>query len=99
MGGAIEPPDDRLDRIDLFDAVLGALTELAGDRWVALVVEDVHWAEQATRDLLGFLLARIFDARVVLGHLLSQRRSASPASVAADGGRMGPVADRRPAAR
>ena len=66
MGGAIEPPDDRLDRIDLFDAVLGALTELAGDRWVALVVEDVHWAEQSTRDLLGFLLARIFDARVVL---------------------------------
>ena len=64
MGGALEPPDDRLDRIDLFDAVLGALTELAGDRWVALVVEDVHWAEQSTRDLLGFLLARIFDARV-----------------------------------
>ena len=66
MGGAIEPPDDRLDRIELFDAVLGALTELARERWVTLVIEDVHWAEQSTRDLLGFLLARIVDERVAL---------------------------------
>ncbi len=66
MGGSIEPPDDRLDRIELFDAVLGALTELAREQWVMLVVEDVHWAEQSTRDLLGFLLARISDERVAL---------------------------------
>jgi DNA-binding CsgD family transcriptional regulator/tetratricopeptide (TPR) repeat protein len=40
----------------LFDAlrqVLGA----AGQRRVAMLVEDVHWADRATRDLLEYLLA------------------------------------------
>lgn len=66
MGGAVEPPDDRIDRGELFEAVLGAITEVARAQRVLLVVEDVHWAEQSTRDLLGFLLARVHDERIAV---------------------------------
>jgi DNA-binding CsgD family transcriptional regulator len=60
---AIEP-DDRIQRGALFETVLGALSKLAESSTVLLVVEDVHWADQSTRDLLGFLLARLRDQRL-----------------------------------
>ncbi|MGI8810589.1 MAG: ATP-binding protein [Acidimicrobiales bacterium] len=48
-------------RAGLFEAVV-ALTErvaeLAGGPSVVLVIEDLHWADRSTRDLLGFLLQR-----------------------------------------
>jgi predicted ATPase len=54
--------DDRVERGALFEAVLGALEAISsGPRPVLLVVEDIHWADQATRDLLGFLLSRLRD--------------------------------------
>src|ERR687897_1150448 len=57
------PADDggssKLGQLRLFDAVLGALTELAADRTVVLAIEDLHWADPSTRDLLSFLLSRI----------------------------------------
>ncbi|HET9819713.1 MAG TPA: AAA family ATPase [Rhodanobacteraceae bacterium] len=45
------------DRIALFEAVLAALAR--SPRTVLLVVEDVHWADAATLDLLKFLGRRI----------------------------------------
>jgi DNA-binding CsgD family transcriptional regulator len=39
----------------LFGVVLGMLAELASQRPVLLVLEDVHWADRSTRDLLTFL--------------------------------------------
>jgi DNA-binding NarL/FixJ family response regulator len=55
-----------VDRGELFDSVLAALAELAAQQPVALVVEDVHWADQATRDLLGFLFIRLLGERVAV---------------------------------
>jgi DNA-binding NarL/FixJ family response regulator len=55
-----------IERGELFDSVLAALAELAGVQPVALVVEDVHWADQATRDLLGFLFTRLDSERVAV---------------------------------
>ncbi|WIG55759.1 MAG: hypothetical protein OJF61_001547 [Rhodanobacteraceae bacterium] len=45
------------DRIALFEAVLASLAR--GPRPVLLVIEDVHWADAATLDLLKFLGRRI----------------------------------------
>jgi DNA-binding CsgD family transcriptional regulator/tetratricopeptide (TPR) repeat protein len=45
-------------RTDLFEAVLATLTELASEQPLLLVLEDAHWADQSTRDLLTFLLTR-----------------------------------------
>src|SRR5947209_2981438 len=39
-----------------FEAVLGVLSRLSQERPVALVIEDVHWADSASLDLLAFLV-------------------------------------------
>ncbi|HET7735508.1 MAG TPA: AAA family ATPase [Nocardioidaceae bacterium] len=66
LSGAGKTPSDDLDRGDLFTAVHGVLEELAVDQPVLVVIEDVHWADQSTRDLLSFLFARPFRGPVSL---------------------------------
>jgi DNA-binding CsgD family transcriptional regulator len=51
--------DDRIDRGELFESVLDALGQLARPNRLLIIIEDAHWADQATRDLLGFLFARL----------------------------------------
>ncbi|MEE1832102.1 helix-turn-helix transcriptional regulator [Streptomyces sp. SP17KL33] len=46
------------DRLQLFEGVAALLTDLAGTTPVLLVLEDLHWADQSSRDLLRFLLSR-----------------------------------------
>jgi DNA-binding NarL/FixJ family response regulator len=55
-----------VERGELFDSVLSGLAQLAADQPVTLVVEDVHWADQATRDLLGFLFTRMTGERITV---------------------------------
>ncbi|MDP2775270.1 MAG: AAA family ATPase, partial [Nocardioides sp.] len=55
-----------LDRADLFGAV-HALLEAAAEKCpLLLVIEDMHWADRSTRDLLGFLFSRPFDGPVTI---------------------------------
>jgi DNA-binding CsgD family transcriptional regulator len=56
----------KLGQLRLFDAVLGALTELAADRTVVLAIEDLHWADPSSRDLLSFVLSRIGRQRLLV---------------------------------
>ncbi|WP_182524880.1 helix-turn-helix transcriptional regulator [Nocardioides dongkuii] len=63
-------PDDgrtaALDRGDLFEAV-HALLEAAADKApLLLVVEDTHWADRSTRDMLSFLFTRPFAGPVAV---------------------------------
>ncbi|MEV4468453.1 AAA family ATPase [Nonomuraea sp. NPDC049504] len=52
-----EPGKDGAEaRARLFEQVLGLLERLADERPVVLVVEDAHWADRSTRDLLTFLV-------------------------------------------
>ena len=46
--------------------MLGALATLAEAQPVAVFLEDLHWADQATRDLLGFLFTRIRRERLAI---------------------------------
>jgi DNA-binding NarL/FixJ family response regulator len=55
----------------IFEHVLGLLIRLALRQPVMLVLEDLHWADASTRDLVAFLARNLRDARVVL--LLSYR--------------------------
>jgi DNA-binding CsgD family transcriptional regulator len=50
----------------LFGAVLGMLSELAAASPVLLVLEDVHWADQSTRDLLTFLSRMLHAERIAV---------------------------------
>ena len=55
-----------LDRQDLFEAV-HALLEAAAERApLLLVIEDAHWADPSTREMLSFLFVRPFVAPVVI---------------------------------
>ncbi|WP_162529785.1 ATP-binding protein [Nocardioides caldifontis] len=58
--------DDHLDRAELFEHVHAAFEELATDRPLLVILEDLHWADQSTRDLLTLLLTRSFRGPVCL---------------------------------
>jgi DNA-binding CsgD family transcriptional regulator len=59
-------PTADFGQLQLFDAVAGLLAELAAVAPVLLVIEDLHWADQSTRDLLSFLLARLRMERLAI---------------------------------
>src|SRR4051794_2323534 len=67
-GGAGADRDDgdgtRMDRGELFEAVHAALERLADAAPLLLIVEDAHWADQSTRELLSFLFSRRFAGPV-----------------------------------
>src|SRR5690606_26575955 len=70
--GASAPADDadsalheQLARARFFEAVLALLERLGEEAPVVFAIEDLHWSDQATRDLLAFL-ARNAAGRVVL---------------------------------
>ncbi len=58
--------DVRIDRGDLFDGVHALLEALAETAPLLLIVEDAHWADPSTRELLGFLFVRPFRNPVKL---------------------------------
>ncbi|MBA3233165.1 MAG: AAA family ATPase [Propionibacteriales bacterium] len=55
-----------MDRADLFESVYATLAGLADAAPVLVLVEDLHWADQSTRELLTFLFSRRFDTPVRL---------------------------------
>ena len=57
---------ERVERADLFDAIHRALDQLAVSEPLLLVVEDLHWADESTREMLSFLFARPFAGRVAI---------------------------------
>ena len=63
-----DPETDRaaLTRQQMFGTVLGLLAELSARAPVLLVLEDLHWADASTRDLLTFLLRMLHGERVAI---------------------------------
>jgi DNA-binding CsgD family transcriptional regulator/tetratricopeptide (TPR) repeat protein len=61
---APQPVDD--GRLQLFESVAGLLSELAASAPLLIVLEDVHWADRSSRDLLRYLLARLVDVPVAV---------------------------------
>jgi DNA-binding CsgD family transcriptional regulator len=55
-----------LARQQMFGEVLGLLAELAAAAPVLLVLEDLHWADASTRDLVTFLSRMLHRERVAL---------------------------------
>ena len=50
------PPEPAGAQARLFDGVLGALGYVASERPFALIIEDIHWVDGSTRDLVRFLV-------------------------------------------
>ncbi|SOC47348.1 regulatory protein, luxR family [Blastococcus aggregatus] len=60
------PPPVNDGRLQLFEAVAALLCELAAERPLLVVLEDLHWADRSSRDLLRYLLARLSDEPVAV---------------------------------
>jgi DNA-binding CsgD family transcriptional regulator len=51
---------EEVERTELFETVHAVFERLAESGPLLVVLEDLHWADQSTRDLLGFLFQRRF---------------------------------------
>jgi DNA-binding CsgD family transcriptional regulator len=57
---------DDLDQLQVLDAVRAVLVGLSERSPVLLVLEDLHWADRATRDLVAFLARTLQSGRVAM---------------------------------
>jgi tetratricopeptide (TPR) repeat protein len=57
---------DQAAQARLFELLLGLLGRLGEQAPLVLVVEDLHWADRSTRDLLAFLVRNLRQERVLL---------------------------------
>ena len=55
---------EKVDRTALFSAVVALLEDASLDAPLLITIEDLHWADQSTRDLLAFVLARSLSGRI-----------------------------------
>lgn len=67
----LSPRDDEsaspsVSRTQLFQAILDLLEELAAETTSVMVLEDLHWADQSTRDLLTFLVPNLRAQRLLV---------------------------------
>ena len=60
--------DETLARARLFEQMLALVERLADGGPVALIIDDAHWADRSTRDLLAFLVSRqqILDGVLII---------------------------------
>jgi DNA-binding CsgD family transcriptional regulator len=63
---AARMPSDGIQSAQLLELVLGLLGRLSAARPVMLVLEDLHWADQSTLELVAFLVRSLRAARVLL---------------------------------
>jgi len=61
-----EIADPVISRSQLFQTILRLLEHLAEQQPTILVLEDLHWADPSTRDLLTFITANLWDQRLLI---------------------------------
>ncbi|MBC6460102.1 helix-turn-helix transcriptional regulator [Actinomadura sp. HBU206391] len=66
FGETPSDPDPETGRVRLFEQMLTLLERLAERAPLVLVVEDAHWADRSTRDLLTFLIRNLRHGTVLL---------------------------------
>jgi len=66
--GAAGAAGDTVARARMFEQMLALLERLADAGPVVLLIEDAHWADRSTRDLLAFLVSRqqILDGVLII---------------------------------
>jgi class 3 adenylate cyclase len=58
--------DPEMARFRLFDAMTSCLRSAAAARGLVVVLDDLHWADQASLLLLGFVAAELDDTRLLV---------------------------------
>ena len=65
-GDGAPPPPTTGSTAQLFELVLGVFGRLSAERPLVLIVEDLHWADRTTLDLVAFLVRALSGTRVLL---------------------------------
>ncbi|MEV6013070.1 AAA family ATPase [Streptomyces sp. NPDC051976] len=65
FGGPRDPHDED-GRVRLFELTARLLERLGTDRTVVVVVEDLHWADRSTRELLAYLFRSLQRSRLLI---------------------------------
>ncbi|MEN0130301.1 MAG: AAA family ATPase [Brevundimonas sp.] len=61
------PADGSASRLQLFEGLVEVLTAVgAPDHPLLLVIEDMHWADASSRDVLRFLVSRLRDQHLLV---------------------------------
>ncbi|MFE7193195.1 AAA family ATPase [Kitasatospora sp. NPDC057541] len=66
FGEADGEPNDEYGRARLFEHTTRLFERLGTDRTFVLAVEDLHWSDRSTRELLAYLVRTLHRARVLL---------------------------------
>ncbi len=67
LPGAVAADDEGADRRRLFEGIAEALAAAGSpERPLVLVLEDLHWADASSRDVLRFLVARMANQHLVV---------------------------------
>jgi predicted ATPase/DNA-binding CsgD family transcriptional regulator len=64
--GDIDAGTGTLERAELFSGVLSYFAAIAAKRAVVLAIEDLHWADAASLELLSHIAARIAGTRIMI---------------------------------
>ncbi|MFX4291459.1 helix-turn-helix transcriptional regulator [Streptomyces bohaiensis] len=66
LGDSGHAPPGEVDRALLFEFTTRLLERLAGDRTVVVAVEDLHWSDRSTRELIGYLFRSVNRSRLMV---------------------------------
>jgi DNA-binding CsgD family transcriptional regulator/tetratricopeptide (TPR) repeat protein len=64
--GSVPSPNDEFEQVELFGGIHSLLVRLSELAPLLLVIEDLHWADRSTRDLLAFLVRTLRSGRFAL---------------------------------
>src|SRR5437870_4310410 len=63
---SFNPTATPLDKLRLFEAMVALFQSLSSEGGLLLVIEDIHWAEQSTQELLDYLTRRLRETRTMI---------------------------------
>ncbi len=66
LGETARASHDEDARARLFELTVRLLERLAAERTLVVVIEDLHWADRSTRELLGYLFRSLLSARLLV---------------------------------
>ncbi|MES4907878.1 AAA family ATPase [Streptomyces sp. NPDC000395] len=66
LGETARESSEEDSRARLFELTVRLLERLAADRTLIVVIEDLHWADRSTRELLGYLFRALISARLLV---------------------------------
>ncbi|MGF9757556.1 AAA family ATPase [Microvirga sp. 0TCS3.31] len=76
-------PRQQVERVQLLSTFLDLLERLAGEQLVVWVVEDLHWADSATRDLVGLTARTLPAGLLIVATVRTEDPERAPAAEAA----------------